>query len=302
MSWSITNRNKFATRKYVTGEWIKPGAKVWEILLIFSRLLTLLAVVVSQIDLKDPAKVAPTEEEVDEPSVSRKKKKKDKKKKKHKKKVHDDEDVDPFDSVPAPVEEKAPKAAAATSNGGLPDIFNILSVDETPAPEAKTQPKAQSKAEAKVLVDEKATNNILAMFDESPAPARSAPMGSQGFYGGGMGGGVGGGGGGAMASGNPFLQGGPAPAQGNPFAGGGGGYGVQPGYGGYPAQGYGGYPQQNQGFNQQQMWRQQQQSAAINQQNRAIQQQKVQTTTSRQLSTMATRRRSTLCKHKRNVI
>jgi len=62
MSWSITNRAKFATRKYVNGEWMKPEAKI---------------------DLKNPAKVAPIPEENDdfEDRTHKKKKKKKKKKK-----------------------------------------------------------------------------------------------------------------------------------------------------------------------------------------------------------------------------
>eukprot|EP00466_Bigelowiella_natans_P011977 jgi/Bigna1/90802/estExt_fgenesh1_pg.C_790092 len=265
MSWSITNRAKFVNRKYVNGEWIRKGATI---------------------DLQNPSKVAPVPEMADGGKKKKKKDKKDKKKKrKDKKKAKQDVEEVAFPAGETAQASAAPPSEAQKSNGGLTDLFGILSVDEGNS-DAKTQQPAQpvsqpgKPVEAKNLVSEKTTNDIMAMF-ENPAPQQQ-PQQQQAQYGGGFGGGYGtgqtaygtqrayGGGMPAQASHNPFMnqqRGGV-----NPFAQGATGYPQQQqqqqyqqyGGGAYSQQAYAPQQQQQQMANQ--TWQLQQQNTAFQQQ------------------------------------
>eukprot|EP00472_Partenskyella_glossopodia_P000321 CAMPEP_0197543346 /NCGR_PEP_ID=MMETSP1318-20131121/68190_1 /TAXON_ID=552666 /ORGANISM="Partenskyella glossopodia, Strain RCC365" /LENGTH=366 /DNA_ID=CAMNT_0043102675 /DNA_START=154 /DNA_END=1254 /DNA_ORIENTATION=- len=243
MSWSITNRAKFATRKYINGEWIKPG---------------------STIDLKDPAKVSQSASSPsagdpfdDSTAMKKKKKKKDKKKKKEKKRQMAEQ---------APQQEAAPQASAKPEeSNGLSDLFGLLGTNDKPAGATATATAKNNGvggAAPAPLADEKgATNDIMAMFD-TPSQ-QPAPQGNGAFAGSYSAGSSYGTGSQPQRNSNPFLQqrgvgGGVA---GNPFAQGGGAYPAQPGYGGYPQQ-----PQRV-------SWQQQQQQQAYQQQMRMQQQQ-----------------------------
>mmetsp|Transcript_27724 Transcript_27724/g.38560 ORF Transcript_27724/g.38560 Transcript_27724/m.38560 type:complete len:379 (-) Transcript_27724:271-1407(-) len=197
MSWSITNRAKFVTRKYVNGEWMRKGAKI---------------------DLKDPSKVAALVEQ--ESAESGKKKKKKGKKGKKSRKKKETQQTAPFEesagqsSAPVPVE-----AQKSTSPGGISNLFDLLSTDDKQPQPQQQQQVQPTQPDAKNLMGDKSTHtDIMAMF-ENPTPQPqpgSYGMAPQGYgssqYGG---------------TANPFMGG----AQtGNPFAQA-NGYGAQPGYG-----------------------------------------------------------------------
>jgi len=145
MSWSITNRAKFATRKYVNGEWMKPEAKI---------------------DLKNPAKVVVPEEDEYEETTTRKKKTKRKKKKKKKKKVVEEEEEEEEEPpvVKAPMQEAAKASAApeAKASTGLENIFGGLSTGGTNSQEA------QKSAEEKDIFKKDAITNLLNLYDNTP--------------------------------------------------------------------------------------------------------------------------------------
>eukprot|EP00468_Gymnochlora_sp_CCMP2014_P002499 CAMPEP_0167760512 /NCGR_PEP_ID=MMETSP0110_2-20121227/11630_1 /TAXON_ID=629695 /ORGANISM="Gymnochlora sp., Strain CCMP2014" /LENGTH=381 /DNA_ID=CAMNT_0007647037 /DNA_START=59 /DNA_END=1204 /DNA_ORIENTATION=- len=237
MSWSITNRAKFATRKYVTGEWLAPNATI---------------------DLKNPTKVKVPEVEAKAKAAAEPKKVKKRGKGKRrlkKKKASAAPATAPTVTKEAPKmsfpeAEKTPQASAPpTKPEPTNDLFALFDGD---AKEAKKETKAAPVAKT---ADKGAVNNILSIFDDTPAPQPQAQMIPPTM---------------PPATQNPFQGG-------NPFA---TGYQQQqqPAYQPQYQQPQYGYPTQGfvQPMNQQDMWRMQQQQQAQQQMNHQQRQQQAQ--------------------------
>eukprot|EP00466_Bigelowiella_natans_P017512 jgi/Bigna1/136349/aug1.33_g11057 len=247
MSWSITNRSKFVTKKYVEGKWMKKeGAKI---------------------DLKDPSHVVSPPEDAND---GRKKKKKKDKKRKKKDKKKNKEESNAVQIMPPQEEVKGQSSAPSKtevkqSDGGLTNLFDILSMDggsdSKAAPKPASVPSQPPQSDAKKIIDENTTNDIMAMF-ENPAPQQQTGYGAYGAqprYGYGV----------QPATyanpsshqaQNPFAMSQQA-SSGNPFAQASSGY-AQPNFG-YAAQPMNQnqmrqMPQQNSAFHQQQQVQQQQ--------------------------------------------